>query len=73
MKKDERENNAGREKQGKLINTFVTCYLLNDAVASSEYIASNDIMINERRTGKYMKGSGRALIKYSMPEFACRV
>jgi hypothetical protein len=43
------------------------CYLFvyglfNDAVSSSDYIASNDGMINEYWIGKDMEGSGIGLI-----------
>jgi hypothetical protein len=36
--------------------------LFNNAVSSSDYIASNDRMTNEYRTGKDMEGSSRGII-----------
>jgi hypothetical protein len=43
--------------------------LFNDAVSSSDYIAWNDRMINERWIGKDVEGSGRGLIEASIPVF----
>jgi hypothetical protein len=41
---------------------LVGCGLFNDAVSSTDYIASNDRVINENLIGKDMEGSGRRLI-----------
>jgi hypothetical protein len=41
------------------------CGLLNDAVNSAHYTASNDL-INEQLTGKNMKGTGRGLMGGSL-------
>jgi hypothetical protein len=51
---------------------FFTCVSFDDAVSISEYIASNDGMVNEwwRRTGDDMLGSGRGLIWDVIPEFS---
>jgi hypothetical protein len=38
------------------------CLLLHNAVRSSNNIPSNYRMINEGKTGKVMKGSGRGLL-----------
>jgi hypothetical protein len=45
----------------KRIYLFICC-LFNDAVNSSDYIASDDRMINEYWVGKDTEGSGRGLI-----------
>jgi hypothetical protein len=39
-----------------------TVCLFNDAVSSSDFIASNDRMINEKWIGKDVEGSGRGII-----------
>jgi len=38
------------------------CRLLNNTIRSSNYVPSNCRIINEGKTGKGMKGSGRALL-----------
>jgi hypothetical protein len=38
------------------------CGLFNDAVSSSVYIVSSDMMTNELWIGKEVEGSGRGLI-----------
>jgi hypothetical protein len=51
--------------QGKLVSKIQNLLILglfNDAVSSSDYIASNDNMINEQSMGKDMEGKGSGLI-----------
>jgi hypothetical protein len=42
-------------------NIFI-CGSLNDAASSSDYMASNDRVINEQWLGKDMEGGDRGLI-----------
>jgi hypothetical protein len=48
---------------------FFICGLFNDAVSTTDYIASNSWITNEQRIGKDEEGSGRGLILYTIPAF----
>jgi hypothetical protein len=59
-------------KTSKIHVLFRVYGSFNDAVRKSEYIASNDGMIDEWWIGKYMEGSGCGPIEYTVPALAWR-